>query len=297
MKTPSKRRLIQLGYTIALCGTTVFGVPGSSATPPKPAQPTLTQESAQSHAFFERGLRQLKNRNYQGAIAEFNQAIQLDPQFKEAYSGRGFAHLQLGQLPQALSNYQQILKIDPTSASGYSGLALIHARLGDYEQSQAETSRSASMLAKQTTRHLYQSELSLLELAVATSGRTPRSQLWKLIEQGYEKLNAKNYRGAVTTFSEAAKLAPKGAVRPYIDRGVAYFWLQDYRAASEDFSTAIKANPFYIKAYEYRARAYQQMGRSQAAEADLKRAIEIARQFGNQTLYQELVGQLQRAQQ
>jgi Tfp pilus assembly protein PilF len=294
MKTPFRRRLIQLGYTVTVIGVTIFGFQGRDSAQSPPA---LIQDSVQSHAFFERGLRQLKNRNYEKAIEEFNQAIQFDPNFKEAYSGRGFAQLQSGQVSQALLSYQHILKIDPEAASAYSGLALIHTRLGDYDQSQSQTSRSASMLAKQTTRQLYQSELNLLELAEATAGRTPESRLWKLIDQGYEKLNAQNYQGAVTTFSEAAKLVPGGAVRPYIDRGVAYFWLQDYRAAIADFSTTIRANPFYIKAYDYRARAYQQIGRSREAQADFKKAIELARQFGNQALYQELIGRSQQARQ
>ena len=296
MKISSKRPWMQLGYTVTIIGATLFGFQ-SSLTSAQPPQPKLVKEDDQSHHFFERGLRQLRNRNYQGAIAEFNQAIQFDPKFVEAYSGRGFAHLQLGQLPQAKESYQQILRIDPTSASGYSGLALVHARLGDYEQSQEDTSRSASMLSRQTTRHLYQSELSLLELSLATAGKTPKSQLWQLIEQGYEKLNAQNYRGAVAIFSEAVKHAPDGSSRPFIDRGVAYFWLGDYRAAIEDFSAAIRANPYYIKAYDYRARAYQQMGRSQAAKADLDRAIALAQQFGNQSMYQELVARSQQARQ
>jgi tetratricopeptide (TPR) repeat protein len=263
----------------------------------QPSQPTLVQESSQSHAAFERGLQQLKNRNYQGAIAEFNQAIQSDQAFKEAYSGRGFAYLQLGQLQNAIDSYQQIIKLDPHAAMGYSGLALVRDRLGDYDQSRSDTSRGASLLSRQITRHLYQSELSMLELEASTAGKTPKSEFWALIDRGYQQLNRKNYQGAVTLFSQATKLAPRNSARPFIDRGVAYFWLNDYRSAIEDFSTAIRANPYFIKAYQYRARAYQQIGRSQAAQADFSKAIELARQFGSASLYQELVSQQQQARQ
>lgn len=296
MKTPSKRRLFWLRFTVAcVLVTPLFSVQHKLLA--QQSQPTLVQESSQSHASFERGLRQLKNRNYQGAIAEFNQAIQFDQEFKEAYSGRGFAYLQLGQLQNAIDNYQQILRLDPNSAIAYSGLALVRDRLGDYTQSRSDASRSASLLSRQITRHLYQSELSLLELQASTTGKTPESEFWALIDQGYQQLNRQNYRGAVTLFSQATKVAPKNSARPYIDRGVAYFWLNDYRAAIEDFSIAIRANPHFIKAYQYRARAYQQIGRSQAAQADFKKAIELARQFGSPSLYQELVTQQQQARQ
>lgn len=219
--------------------------------------PTLRQESAESHRAFEQGYRQLQNRNYQGAIAEFNRAIQLDPNFKEAYSGRGLAQLQSGQVPQALDSYNRILQLDPKSAIAYSGMALVRSRLGDERQAKLDTEKSASLLAQQTSRHLYQSQLSLLELSIATAGQTPETDVWGLIEQGYRQIDARNFRAALDRFNQAIKLMPSGSARPYIDRGVAYFWMQDYRSAIADFSTAIRFNPFYVKAYEYRARAYE----------------------------------------
>lgn len=250
--------------------------------------PALVQENAPSHSAFEAGMSQLQNRNFQGAIAAFNRAIQLDPTFKEAYSGRGFAQLQSGQLPQAIESYNQILQIDPKSAIAYSGLALVRSRLGDDRQARLDTEKSASLLAQQITRHLYQSEISLMELTDSTAGRTPKSDVWSLIEQGYRQIDARNYQSALNTFSQAVKLLPSGSARPYIDRGVAYFWMQDYRSAIADFSTAIQHNPFYVRAYEYRARAYEQTGQTQAARSDLQKAMDLARQYGSQAMYQEL---------
>ncbi|MBW4441529.1 MAG: tetratricopeptide repeat protein [Plectolyngbya sp. WJT66-NPBG17] len=259
--------------------------------------PSLVQESAQSHRAFEQGLRQLRNRNYRGAIAEFNRAIQLDPNFKEAYSGRGFAQLQSGQLPQAVDSYNRILQIDPKAAIAYSGLALVRSRLGDDRQAKLDTEKSASLLTLQTTRHQYQSELSLLELSAATAGQTSETDVWSLIEQGYRQIEARNYRAALNTFNQAVERMPSGSARPYIDRGVAYFWMQDYRSAIADFSTAIRFNPFYVKAYEYRARAYEQVGQAQAARADSQKATDLARRFGSQAMYEDMTTRQQQAKQ
>ncbi len=259
--------------------------------------PALVQQSPQSHRAFEQGLRELKNRNYQDAIADFNQAIQLDPNFKEAYSGRGFAQLQSGQLSQALDSYNRILQIDPKAAIAYSGLALVRSRLGDDRQAKLDTEKSASLLAQQITRHLYQSELSLLELSVTTAGQPPKADIWSLIQQGYRQIDARNFRAALNTFNQAVELMPSGSARPYIDRGVAYFWMQDYRSAIADFSTAIRFNPFYVKAYEYRARAYEQVGQTQAARADSQKATELARQYGTQAMYEDLTARQRQAKQ
>lgn len=296
MKTSRKRSQLWLRSFTALLSLSVTIAPFQSKSSAQLAPPSLDQDGTQSHRFFENGLVSLKNRNYQGAIAQFDQAIRIDPSFKEAYSGRGFAYLQLGQLDRAQSSYSQILQIDPMSASAYAGLALIRAQLGDDRQSQLDTAKSAALLARQTARHLYQGELSLLELSKVTNGQTPKSEVWRLIEQGYQQINAKNYRDAVNTFSQAVRLMPTGSARPYIDRGIAYFWSGDYRSAISDFSTAIRNNPNFAKAYDYRARAYEQIGQSHAAQIDRAKAIDLARQFGSSALVQEFVGKAPQAQ-
>lgn len=257
-------------------------------------QPVLVQDAGQkSHFFFERGLEKLKIRHYKSAIAAFTQAINIDPTFTQALSGRGFAHYQLGNLAQAFADYTQIVRIDPNSASGYSGLALVREKLGDREQSAADALKSASLQAKRTTRELYQGELNLLELTQTAAARKTQDANWKLVEQGYQRMNAKDYRGAVALFSQAIGKVPSDNGRPYIDRGIAYFGLQDYRAAIADFSKTIELNPFSLKAFEYRARTYRQIGNTQAAQADLRRARELAQQFGSREYYEILSSQLQ----
>jgi tetratricopeptide (TPR) repeat protein len=60
---------------------------------------------------------------------------------------------------------------------------------------------------------------------------------------------------------------------------VAYLWLKDYPAAIADFSKTIELNPYSIKAFEYRAQAYRQLGNRDRAEADLQKSRAIAQQF------------------
>lgn len=257
-------------------------------------QPILIQEQAQSsHVFFERGLQKLRAKFYKSAIEEFNHAIKIDPKFKEAYSGRGFAYIQLGDLQNAIATYNQILRVDPNSASAYSGLALVRQRLGDFQQALTDSQKSTSLQLLQTSRHIYQGELNLLELDQVRGLQGTRETVWQLIEKGYQRIAAKDYSGAVETFTEATKVAPEGEGRPYLDRGVAYFWLRNYRSAIQDFSTSIRFNPHSVKSYEYRARAYEEVGDRQAARADLRKAVELARQFGSQNYAQVLSSKLQ----
>jgi hypothetical protein len=61
-------------------------------------------------------------------------------------------------------------------------------------------------------------------------------------KKGMEKLNDRNYKGAVLHFNTAIYWAPHNA--NYINnRGIAYLGLQDYRSSISDFTHAIRLNP------------------------------------------------------
>ena len=49
----------------------------------------------------------------QEIIEYYNKAIELDPQFKEAYEGRGISKILLGQYKEAVEDFNKTLEIDP----------------------------------------------------------------------------------------------------------------------------------------------------------------------------------------
>jgi tetratricopeptide (TPR) repeat protein len=260
-------------------GTVFSAVLAIAVSHPAVASPIALEPAESSHGLFEQGLEKLKLRQYRSAIAAFSEAIRRDPTFTQAYSGRGFAHYRLGNLTQAFADYQQIIRIDPTAASGYSGLALVQEQMGNRDRAAADALKSAALQAKQTARAVYQSELNFLELNQAGAGVSTQEPNWNLVEQGNQRMAAQDYHGAVALFTQAIGKVPSDQGRPYLDRGVAYLWLKDYPAAIADFSKTIELNPYSIKAFEYRAQAYRQLGNRDRAEADLQKSRAIAQQF------------------
>ncbi|MFQ4140862.1 tetratricopeptide repeat protein [Chlorogloeopsis sp. ULAP02] len=65
--------------------------------------------------FYNRGLEKARQKDWAGAIEEFNSAIQLNPYFAEAHLQRGLAYYDLGDILQAVSDYTEALKLNPKS--------------------------------------------------------------------------------------------------------------------------------------------------------------------------------------
>jgi Flp pilus assembly protein TadD len=73
-----------------------------------------------------------KDRDYHGAITEFDRAIELNPSNAEAYSSRGVAHYRLGDLTQAMVDYTSAIEIDPALAIAYYRRGFLHYLAKDY---------------------------------------------------------------------------------------------------------------------------------------------------------------------
>ena len=70
---------------------------------------------------------------YQGAIAIYNQAIEADPAYTEAYINRGLVYHDMGNYDQAISDFTEALAIDPDSAEAYNARGETRTHVEDVE--------------------------------------------------------------------------------------------------------------------------------------------------------------------
>jgi len=83
--------------------------------------------------YLDRGDKNNNKADYDLAIAEFNRAIQLDPNIATAYFGRGRGYLRKGDNSRAVTDYSQALRLNPNDAISYSNRGRAYARMGDYD--------------------------------------------------------------------------------------------------------------------------------------------------------------------
>ncbi|MGC1393128.1 MAG: DnaJ domain-containing protein [Coleofasciculaceae cyanobacterium] len=87
--------------------------------------------------FYVRGVAKALNKDYQGAVEDYTQAIELNPQFVEAFLKRASTRYQLGDDRGTLKDCTQALQINPNLALAYYYQGRARYRLG-YTQAALE---------------------------------------------------------------------------------------------------------------------------------------------------------------
>jgi tetratricopeptide (TPR) repeat protein len=67
---------------------------------------------------------------FAGAIADYTQAIALDPKYAPAYYNRGLAWEKKNDLPEALADFEKFAEVDPSNPAGPTALARVTKTLG-----------------------------------------------------------------------------------------------------------------------------------------------------------------------
>jgi tetratricopeptide (TPR) repeat protein len=84
--------------------------PGAAAPPPAPRPATVPKLDAKGH--FERAVALLREGEVEKSMADFDRAIELDPNFSQAYATRGVAHERAGRAEEARRDYAKSIEID-----------------------------------------------------------------------------------------------------------------------------------------------------------------------------------------
>jgi Flp pilus assembly protein TadD len=84
--------------------------PPAAVEPPRPKPPSVPKLDAKGH--FERAVALLREGETEKAIADFDRAIELDPNFSQAWATRGVALERAGRAEEARRDYAKSIEID-----------------------------------------------------------------------------------------------------------------------------------------------------------------------------------------
>ena len=89
-------------------------------------------------AYNNRGLAYKAKGLHDPAIADFTQAVALNPQLAEAYVGRGAAYGAKGLYDEAIADETQAIALNPQSANAYNNRGLAYEAKGLHDQAIAD---------------------------------------------------------------------------------------------------------------------------------------------------------------
>ena len=94
---------------------------------------------------YTTGCSYLEKGQWDKAIAEYNEAIELDPKYVEAYFNRGNAYDEKGQYKQAISDFTKAIEINPRFAEAYNNRALSSYFKREYDKAWEDVHKAQNL--------------------------------------------------------------------------------------------------------------------------------------------------------
>jgi Flp pilus assembly protein TadD len=167
-----------------------------------------------SPAYNYRGVLKVKIQDFEGGLADYNRAIQIDANYGEAYSNRGNLKAnKLQDLPGAMADYDLAIELNPKYAPAYTYRGRLRLKNMDANGGLADYNRAIKIDPNESTYYSYRAFLKIL------TGDRP---------------------GALTDFNRSIELNPSDA-STYFKRGdFRYYTLKDRAGAITDLEVAAK---------------------------------------------------------
>jgi len=90
-------------------------------------------DSDQAKAWLNRGIQQILAGDFLGAVASYDNALQIKPDDDDAWYNRGHALLNLGEYEKAIASYEKVIQIKPDYYEAWNSRGMALDNLGQYE--------------------------------------------------------------------------------------------------------------------------------------------------------------------
>jgi len=237
----------------------------------------------QAHAHFATG-------HYEMAIADFTEAMRLDPELVKAHQGRilrnrAVAYRNQGQYDKAIADYDEVIRLHPNLAKAYHGRATVYAAMRNYDQAIDDYAQAIRLMPGQPEAVYHRDYASAyrqrgdayyengeFDRAIADYDEAIRLRPnWGIVynQRGRAHGAKGDWERAIADYTQAIEFDAEFAYLYFYNRGSVHFKNGDFNRAIDDLTAAIEQKPDYAKAYRYRSRAYAEIGMGDRAEADL----------------------------
>jgi tetratricopeptide (TPR) repeat protein len=214
--------------------------------------------------------------DFERAMADFNEAIRLDPRLARAFAGRGGAWAKQGNADRAIADFNQAIQLDPYDALALKARGAAFSYKGDNDRALVDLTRAIQLAS------ILPGRLPTAELVLAYGSRSILYEVKGLYDRELTDLTR--------LFEICADPAViEGFTRDWGPAGVAGFLSANYlrraklfvsKGASDqaiaDYGKAVELDPEHaFAAYADRAKLEEIRGQREQAIADYRRAVAI----------------------
>jgi tetratricopeptide (TPR) repeat protein len=199
------------------------------------------------YAYRRRGEFRFGKKDYTGAFADLDKAIEIDPTDPAPHRIRGEAKRSKKDFSGAIADFTKVLEWEPNDAFAYEHRAEAKSDLGDLEGALSDSNKALQLDPKNSIAY------NTIGLIAEKRGQLPEA--------------IANYTKAITANDKLDFV--------YVNRANAKLKNHDLDGAITDYDRAIELNPQLANAYALRANVKQAKGDLDGAMADRKRAFEL----------------------
>jgi tetratricopeptide (TPR) repeat protein len=214
------------------------------------------------------------------ALADYNRAITLDPNFYQAYLNRANLLRRYGKLDEALADLQRAIDADPENPA-------VRCQIGQFYLKEEDPEAAIAAFSEGVALHERAFSCRLGRASVLSDQRRFEEGLADIqyvidhqpdFTVAYDDLGNlyidwEDWQGAVDAFTVIIESNPYPLA--YENRGYAYLRMGDYEAALDDLDWAISLYPYSGMFYYDRAVTLLHLGELQAALSDVEQVLNI----------------------
>ncbi len=219
----------------------------SSISPIFESEAATADSSSEASKFLDAGNVFYLSKKFEEAVQSYKKAIELKPDYVEAYSNLGSALYYLGKLPEAESVFLKALELKPDYAECYSNLGSVYNDFERFEEAEKNLKKAIELKPDFCASY-------------NNIGITYR--------------NLKRLQEAESSYKKALELKPD-YFEAYNNLGNTLYELGRLEEAENNFRKAIELNPSYAEAYNNLGGILSDKGRLEEAEINFRKAIEL----------------------
>ena len=175
-------------------------------------------------AYISRGVVKDIKGDKDGAIADFNKAIELKPDYADAYNNRGNVKSDKGDLDGALADFTKAIELKPNYAEAYNNRGYVKKAKSDMDGALADFNKAIQL--KPNNDFAY-------------------------FNRGSLKFDKGNMDGALADFNKAIELNPNNVWAYYYSRGCLHYNSHEFTNALADFHKVCELNSDALNGYAH----------------------------------------------